>query len=346
MAAKRKPYGFNRHWDQKVKLKEATCWAEIQGYYMPRRAIWAALCGFHCAVLFGRDLKAAERLAYLCIQYFPKMSKADWAILARIYERIDVVLPRSEELHAQGRVIDASMTNDQILGTADRPGELALAHFGIVVMRDAWKFEASTTAKIANCLRSGYAASGLPCFAVLLATTRQPKKEDVSRLMPLLELSDVLVDIDLELQPYSRERWGRPSRSLQTELSRTWRVQQYRQKAYNSALPMDRLELLCWCFDDVGRAYMREYRSKMGELFHEKKLRVARTNADVTMTKDMSIQAAINADDFLCCPVNVRDALIEAGGGTGYDERLLDIHPPKSRKVLKRVPSGGLKNQR
>ncbi len=288
----------------------------LNGQKLLRRSCEVAISGMHNMLLVGPP-GAGKTMAAKCIpSILPPMTEEEQLELSKIYSACGMFGEREGLMESRPFRSPHHTVSEQGLtggGAVPRPGEISLAHGGILFLDELTEFRKSTLEILRQPLEEKKIrisrASGVYCFPadfVLVAAmnpcdcgyypdlekcrcTMASVRRHVQKLSrPLVDRIDICTRVDA--LPYRELSGGRQenetSAQIRERVVRVHAIQRERfagtQIRFNSAIPADVLPIFC-ALGSRESAYMESLyeRMELTARSYHKILRVARTIADM-----------------------------------------------------------------
>ena len=310
-------------------------YAEIKGQERLVRALEIAAAGGHNLIAVG-SLGCGKTMA---IQKFPAitplLTKEEAYSVTRIWSLAGLIKP-SEPLvkNPPFRIPHQTASLEGMCGGGQncRPGEISLAHNGVLFLDEAAEFKTSVLQMLRVPLESGRVslsrAGRSTCypanFQLLMAVNPCPcgnygssakiclcseKSVDLywkKFSAPLLDRIDLRIFVDLPKQSFSDEEKGRSTEELQKEIRIAVKAQRKRQGIKNAKLSPEQILNFCKT-DSAGKKLLEEAaeRFSFSPRAISSCLRTARTIADLAGSQDISCEHLTEAIDFrkLCSTI-------------------------------------------
>ena len=290
--------------------------SRINGQKLLRRACEVAISGMHNMLLIGPP-GAGKTMAAKCIpSILPPMTEEEKLELSKIYSVCGLFREREGLMDRRPFRSPHHTISEQGLtggGKVPRPGEISLAHGGVLFLDELTEFKKSTLEILRQPLEEKKIylsrVHGTYCFPadfVLVAAmnpcncgyypdrnrchcTMPSIRHHMQKLsQPLIDRIDICTRVDAvsykELVHHPKENEG--SEKIRERVLRVHEIQQERFRdsgiRFNSAIPANRLERYCHLGDKESRYMEAMYETKeLTARTYHKILRVARTIADM-----------------------------------------------------------------
>lgn len=285
--------------------------ADVRGQEGPKRALTIAAAGMHNVMMIGPAGTGKSMMAKALPGVLPPLSRDEALEVTRIYSAVGQV-PRGQSLLMRRPVRTPHHTASSVAviggGAAPRPGEVSLAHHGVLFLDEMPEFPRSVLETLRQPLEDGHvtiarAHSSLrfPARFMLVAAMNPTPKGDTPtdevghRAMQryLARLSGPLIDrIDIHVEvppvPYRQltgRRDGTTSAQMRRQVVAARAIQARRNGGPlkpNRSLTGRELDRVA-ALDDASQAMLREAMTSMrlSARAYDKIRRVARTIADL-----------------------------------------------------------------
>ncbi len=303
-------------WKPMENLPEGPDFADVKGQENVKRALEIAAAGGHNILMVGSPGAGKSMLAKRLPSILPHMTKKE-ALEATELHSVSGLLPTDQPLLTARPFRSPHHTISTIGlaggGTIPRPGEVSLAHNGVLFLDEAPEFNKDALEVLRQPLEDGKVqisrVSGSMVYPsrFMLVCAMNPCKcgwyghpsgrctcstksvqQYLSRLSgPLLDRIDIQVDVQsLEFEDLSRRKAGEDSATIRARVNeaRSRQIARYGADGIDCNAHMNQKELAQYCqLDAAGTAIMRAAFDRMGltARSYDRILRVARTIADL-----------------------------------------------------------------
>ena len=247
------------------------CLSDVRGQLMARRALEVAASGGHSMLMTGTPGVGKTMLAKRIAGLLPSMSDTQALELAAIntYAGLDVGISLKRPVRSPHHSASAAA----VIGGGARPmpGEVSLAHHGVLFLDELPEFDRKVREALREPLENGYVciarAKGMcqfPARFQLIATmnpcpcgwkghpTRRCQCSEAQVLSyqsrvsgPLLDRIDLCVALIQETTNWHQHEASEPSTSVALRVQTAWDLQLARQGLLNANLPDSLLEQYC-----------------------------------------------------------------------------------------------------
>ncbi|MGI6071526.1 MAG: YifB family Mg chelatase-like AAA ATPase [Lachnospiraceae bacterium] len=301
---------------------------DVAGQEQAKRATMIAVAGFHNLLYIGPPGAGKSMMAERIPTIFNRMSKQECLEISKIYSIAGLLKDNSPVLERPFRAPLHSITERALMGGMGnpRPGEITLAHRGVLFLDELTEFKKSTIDELRIPMESGNVvinrASGqarFPCVFMLVAATNPCKcgyypdrrycrcndievEKYIGKIRgPVMDRIDICVGVErVEAGSLRKAGTGLSSAQMRERILRAQDIQRRRFAGtdihFNSRMGKKETDMFCTLNEEGKAALSRAYdRFRLSARGWYKILKVARTIADIegmeSITKDHILEA-------------------------------------------------------
>lgn len=305
------------------ETERATDFSQINGQHFVRRASEVAAAGMHNLLMIGPPGAGKTMIARCIPTILPPLSAKERLELAKIYSVSGMLMQDEQAVYRRPfRSPHHTITPQGLTGggMAPKPGEISLAHKGVLFLDELAEFQKSTLEllrqpmeeKQIHIARVQCSCSYPADFMLVAATNPCPcgaypdmnrcrcTRNAIDRYLgkmsqPLLDRIDICVEAaPLTYEELTAQSENESSAAIRERVCGAWQIQKTRFAGsgiyFNSQIPADRLKEICEITRDEEEYLHHVYaQAGLSARSYHKILRVARTIADLSGERAVNV---------------------------------------------------------
>lgn len=300
--------------------------ADIKGQRILKRVVEIAVAGNHNLIVMGPPGCGKSMVAKCIPELMPLPQLDEWLEILKIHSACGIDIQRSRPFRAPHHTIsDAGLIGGGII---PKPGEISLAHNGVLFLDELPEFRRSVLEMLRQPLEDGFVTIvrsngklSFPCKMLLVAALNpcpcgyfgskqrrckcsqsQIQKYRARLSGPLLDRMDLQIEVQpVDLSHLQNSVVEESSRVVAERIYKAQSFQLQRSKSYNAYLNVSQIEQFCWLSEQDKTWFFKACEQlHISVRAYHKILKVARTIADLSLCKHIDRQHLMEAMQYRC----------------------------------------------